>query len=120
MLSVPSRDPGQRLQDIIDNIDAVRGFIADMSFDSFASDRKTYYAVVRALEIISEASRRLPDDLKSRHHVVDWQAIAAAGNIYRHEYEAVIPAVIWHTATQQLRPLEEIAKEELMRIDQPG
>jgi uncharacterized protein with HEPN domain len=90
---MPSRDPGQRLQETIDN-EAVRGFIAGMSFDCFGSDRKTYYAVVRALEIISEASRRLPDDLKSRHRVVNWQAIAAAGNIYRHEYEAVIPAVI--------------------------
>jgi uncharacterized protein with HEPN domain len=90
---VPSRNPGQRLQDIIENIEAVR-------------------------EIISEASRRLPDDLKSKHPGVDWQAIAAAGNVYRHEYEAVVPAVVWHTATQQLHPLEVIARKELAQIDE--
>jgi uncharacterized protein with HEPN domain len=115
---VPSRDPGQRLQDIIENIEAVRTFIADMSFESFAADRKTLYAVLRALEIISEASRRLPDDLKAKHRGVDWQAIAAAGNVYRHEYEAVLPAVVWRTATQQLHALEAIAREALAQIDQ--
>jgi uncharacterized protein with HEPN domain len=52
-------------------------------------DQKTVCAVVRGLEIISEASRRLPDDLKAGHPGIDWVAIAAAGNVYRHEYEGV-------------------------------
>ena len=56
---------------------------------AFAQDRKTVYAVVRALEIISEASRRLPTEITGRHAEIDWVAIAAAGNVYRHEYEAV-------------------------------
>ena len=56
-----------------------------MAFGDFARDRKTVYAVARALEIISEASRRLPDELKTRHPEIDWPAVAAAGNIYRHE-----------------------------------
>lgn len=115
MRSVPSRDPGQRLQDIIENIEAARDFLSGMSLEAFTTDRKTYYAVLRALEIISEASRRLPDDLKARHPTINWQAVAAAGNVYRHEYEAVMPAVVWHTVTQELRPLEAIARQELAR-----
>jgi uncharacterized protein with HEPN domain len=118
MRSVPSRNPDQRLQDIIDNIEAVREFIADLDFESFVLDRKTCYAVVRALGIISEASRRLPADLKAKLESIDWQSIAAAGNIYRHEYEAVILGLVWHTATQELHPLELVAREELARIDQ--
>jgi uncharacterized protein with HEPN domain len=58
-----------------------------MDFAAFVADRKTVYAVVRALEIISEASRRLPAELKDRHPEIDWIAVTAAGNIYRHEYE---------------------------------
>jgi uncharacterized protein with HEPN domain len=46
-----------------------------MRFGEFARDRKTVYAVTRALEIISEASRRLPDELKSRHPEIDWPAV---------------------------------------------
>jgi uncharacterized protein with HEPN domain len=66
-----SKNPAQRLRDIIENIDAIRSFIAGMSFEKFAGDRKTVYAVMRALEIISEASRRLPGDLKLRHPEID-------------------------------------------------
>jgi len=52
------------------------------TFQAFRAERKTVYAVVRALEIISEASRRLPDELLRRHPEIDWAAIAAAGNVY--------------------------------------
>ena len=78
---MPSKNPSQRLKDIVDNIDAIRAFTAGMTLDDFAADRKTTYAVTRALEIISEASRRLPDDLKRRNAGVDWVAVAAAGEI---------------------------------------
>jgi hypothetical protein len=57
---------------------------------------------VRALEIISEASRRLPNDLLHRHPEIDWAAVAAAGNVYRHEYEAVDEALIWYTVRHGL------------------
>ena len=93
---MPSKNPAQRLRDIIDNIDAVRTFTAGMAFEDFVRDRKTVYAVTRALEIVSEASRRLPDDLKNRQPGVDWQAVAAAGNVYRHEYEVVDNALVWY------------------------
>lgn len=115
---MPSRNPSQRLQDIIDNIEAIGSFISETDFASFEADQKTLYAVSRALEIISEASKRLPDNLKTRHPHIDWRSIAAAGNIYRHEYEAIVPSAVWHTATQQLKPLATMAKEELERVDQ--
>lgn len=86
---MPSKNPAQRLSDIIDNIEAVQSFTANLDFEAFRADRKTVYAVVRALEIISEASRRLPAELLQRRSEIDWTAVAAAGNVYRHEYEAV-------------------------------
>ncbi|MEK7404778.1 MAG: HepT-like ribonuclease domain-containing protein [Acidobacteriota bacterium] len=52
------------------------------------------------MEIISEASRRLPAELKDRHPEIDWVAVAAAGNVYRHEYEAVDEGIIWRTVAQ--------------------
>jgi uncharacterized protein with HEPN domain len=90
-----SKNPAQRLSDILNNIDAIESFTAEISFEAFCLDRKTLYAVVRALEIISKASRRIPDELIHRHAAIDWQAIAAAGNIYRHEYDAVDEALLW-------------------------
>jgi uncharacterized protein with HEPN domain len=78
---MPSKNPAQRLSDIIENVDAIDAFAADLDLQSFRADRKTVYAVVRALETISEASRRLPDELLHRHPEIDWAAIAAAGNV---------------------------------------
>jgi len=60
---MPSKNPAQRLRDIADNIDAIGAFTAGMEIEAFAVDRKTLYAVVRALEIVSAASRRLPAEL---------------------------------------------------------
>jgi uncharacterized protein with HEPN domain len=60
------------IEDIIENIDAAQDFLGTLSVEAFTADRRTVYAVVRALEIISEASRRLPDDLKLRHPHLLW------------------------------------------------
>ena len=99
---MPSKNPAQRLRDILDNIEAIELFTAGQDFPEFARDRKTVYAVTRALEIISEASRRVPEELKNRYPEIDWPAVAAAGNVYRHAYEAVDEAWVWHTVRHSL------------------
>ena len=68
-----------------------------MNFGAFVGDVRTVYAVIRCLEIISEASRRLPDDLKARHPSMEWKKMAGAGNIYRHNYEDVASQFVWDT-----------------------
>jgi uncharacterized protein with HEPN domain len=110
-----SKNPAQRLRDILDNIDAIRSFAAGMDFSAFTRDRRTVYATTRALEIVSEASRRLPEDLKGRHPEIDWAAVAAAGNVYRHEYEAVDEAQLWQTVQHGLDALREAAAAEFER-----
>lgn len=80
---MPYKNPAQRLQDILDSIEAIDEFITGMGFDDFVLSRRTRYAVTRAFEIISEAFRRLPDELRARHSGLDWPAIAAAGNVRR-------------------------------------
>jgi uncharacterized protein with HEPN domain len=60
-------------------------FVRDFDRDAFKADLRTVYAVTRCLEIISEASRRLPDELKARHPAIAWRQMAAAGNVYRHD-----------------------------------
>jgi len=114
-----SKNPAQRLRDILDNIDAIGRFTAGITFEEFVSDRKTVYAVTRALEIISEASRHLPEELRKRHPGIDWPAVAAAGNIYRHEYEGVDDGLVWHTVQQGLAPLRDVAMAELQRPGRP-
>lgn len=66
---------------IIENIEAAQYFIADMSFEDFAEDRRTLYAVTRCLEIVSEASRRVDEETRMRHAHIPWRQIADAGNV---------------------------------------
>jgi len=68
--------------------------------------------VTRCLEIISEASRRLPNDVKARYPEVPWARIAGAGNVYRHDYEDVLASALWHTVRNQLTGLERAVQRE--------
>lgn len=77
------------LADLLHNIQLAEQFTRGLRFEEFRDDLMPVYAVVRCLEIISEASRRLSDALKSRHPTIPWREIAGAGNIYRHDYEDV-------------------------------
>ena len=78
------------------------------------------YAVTRCLEIISEASRRLPDDLKARHLSIAWRDMAGAGNIYRHDYEDVAAEHVWDAVQIDLPPLRAVTAQELAAVDPPS
>jgi uncharacterized protein with HEPN domain len=105
---MPSKKPEVRLRDIRDNIRLARSFVAGFSLSKFKADRRTIYAVVRCLEIISEASRRLPARVRSRHPNIPWREIAGAGNVYRHDYEEVSKVMIWNTVKALPELLEAV------------
>jgi uncharacterized protein with HEPN domain len=101
------------LRDIAHHIDLATHFVAGLAYEAFAADTRTVYAVIRCLEIISEASRRLPDDLKTRHPAIAWRDMAGAGNIYRHDYEDVLAQQVWDTVQIDLPPLRGVINQEL-------
>ena len=73
-------------------------------------------ATIRTLEVVSEATRHLPEDLKAKHRDIDWRAVADAGNAYRHGYDVLDPDRIWETAVRALPPLASIAYDELTAL----
>jgi len=93
------------LCDIRDNILFAWEFVEGLDYDRFKKSRLHFYAVTRALEIISEASRRLPDDLRGRHPHLPWRSIRDVGNFYRHEYDNVAESYVWATEHNHLAPL---------------
>src|SRR3954466_7007208 len=113
MRSMPSRAEEHSLRDILFHIDLATEFVAGFDRDTFKSDLRTLYAVTRCLEIISEASRRLRDDLKARHPAVAWKQMAGAGNVYRHDYEDVAAQFAWETVARALPPLRAVMLVEL-------
>ena len=109
----------RRLNDIRHHIEMGKGFIVGIDYEAFKDDNLRIYAVTRCLEIISEASRRLPDELKARHPSIEWREMAAAGNIYRHEYEDVAARGVWHTLTVSLPLLHDVIGQELNGLSSP-
>ena len=104
------------LIDIRHHIGLAQGFVASTNYESFKDDDLRLYAVTRCLEIISEASRRLPDELKARHPSIEWRDMAAAGNIDRHEYEDVAAGRVWRTLTVSLPLLLAVIEQELQAL----
>src|SRR6266403_3952471 len=104
---------------IVYHIELARQFTAGFDYDTFRDDARTVYAVTRCLEIISEASRRLPDELKARHPAIAWKEMAGAGNIYRHDYEDVAASYVWITVQNRLPPLRAATEQELAGIGSP-
>lgn len=105
------------LNDIRHNIALAMQFTSGFDLPAFQDDPRTIYAVTRCLEIISEASRRLPDDLKSRHADIEWKQMAGAGNIYRHDYEDVAAHYVWETVRLALPALLTAVTDELNRLE---
>ena len=91
-------------------------FVAGMDFDMFKQDRKAFFAATRALEIVSEAARRLPEELRARHPGSPWRAIMGSGNIYRHNCDNVAHHAVWHTIHAELPALAAVIAEEIAKL----
>ena len=105
------------LRDMAYHIDLATDFAKGFSEAEFRADLRTVYAVTRCLEIISEASRRLPVEMKARHPEIAWKDIAGAGNAYRHDYEDVAAQHVWDTVCIDLPPPRAAVERELTEID---
>jgi uncharacterized protein with HEPN domain len=109
------RTPVERLQDIAECIEKVGRFLEGKSFSDFANDALVHDAVVRNLEIISEASRHITEELKAEVPEVPWRKVADMGNWLRHAYEKTEDAILWETIQSGLPALDAAVKRLLAR-----
>ena len=99
------RDKG-RLEHILEAIDRVFQFTNDISRDDFKKDSILYFAIVKNIEIIGEASYMLSTEFKESHPDTDWKVIVAMRHFLVHGYYQVDPDEIWNVVTQDLQPLK--------------
>ena len=100
------------VEDMLTAISHIEDDIAGHDRDSFRADRRARQLLERNIEIISEASRRLPEAVQASETAVPWPQVRAIGNILRHEYRSVVADVLWDTATSDIRSL----KSAMLRI----
>ena len=101
------------LSDIIEAIERVRGVLGDSSLEVFEADWQKQWLVERGVEIVSEASRHLTDELKARHLGIPWTKVAGIGNILRHNYGNIAAPIMWKLVRDELVPLERVCRDEL-------
>jgi len=104
------------VEDILESVEKIEEYVKDMTLDDFKQDRKTTDAVVRNFEIIGEASRYIPDDIKIKFQNVDWKAIAGLRNRIAHEYFGISLAIVWEIIKGEL----PILKEQMKEISEKG
>jgi uncharacterized protein with HEPN domain len=96
------RDVGVYLDDILDAAGKAVQFTKGMSFDEFQRDERTSYAVIRALEILGEAAKNVPDSVRRRAPELPWQDMAGMRDKLIHAYHGVDLAVVWKTVQGDL------------------
>jgi uncharacterized protein with HEPN domain len=103
-----TKNPLVRLYHIRDEINGVALTLAGVDFDSYAASYSLKRTVERALQIISEAVKALPDDFLDRYPTSDWDRIRSLGNFLRHEYHHIDLEQLWLIATEKLPELRPI------------
>ena len=96
-----ARDKG-RLDDIIEYSDRAMQFMQGKSFEDFTSDSVVYYAVMKNVEVVGEATFMLTKAYKAAHPETPWKMIESMRHILVHDYTHVIPRILWGTVTEDL------------------
>lgn len=106
------------LEDILDAAEKAQAFVEGTTYEAFVNDDKAVFAVIRALEVIGEATKRLSETLRDEYPQVPWSSMAGMRDKLIHDYGNVDRRLVWRTvqeelpeAQQQLRTIVEELEE---------
>jgi uncharacterized protein with HEPN domain len=106
-----AREIADYLQDIIDSISDIGSFIEGMSLEDFTKDKKTVNAVLRSIEVMGEASRKIPEEIRSRYPQMPWKKMTGMRDKLIHEYHGVDLDTVWQTLHDDIPPLKNKVQE---------
>jgi len=111
-----SRDYRLYLDDIKSACQKVARYTSDLRFEQFITDEKTHDAVIHNLEIIGEAAKHIPDEVRQRYSEIEWRKISGMRDIVAHEYFGIDDEIVWdviqHQAPKLLQQVTEILTAE--------
>jgi uncharacterized protein with HEPN domain len=113
------RDRSLYLKDILNAVESIETFMAGMDFEAFRTDDKTASAVIRKLEVIGEAVKQLPEEVRQRYPDIPWKQVAGMRDKLIHFYFGVEPALIWQTVNNRLPALKATIREMLEHGELP-
>lgn len=99
-----------RLLDIVDAIDNIRTALEGCTFETFRTHSLIRPAVERYFEILCEASRHVPENVREANPDIPWRKVADLGNVLRHAYFNTDPAILWDIYANHLDQLEAVVR----------
>jgi len=115
---MPSSDPVQRFQDILDNIELIRSYLATTTKDEFAKGGMVYDATCYCFLRLAEAAAKLGDVAESLAPDISWDRVRGLGNHLRHGYDGIDPDVLWDAADLQFPALEAAVRSAIESLEQ--
>lgn len=100
------KDPALYLNHILDSIGLIQRYVRDADFESFLDDQEKQDAIVRRIEIMGEAVKNLPNDVRGANANVPWAQIAGMRDKVIHDYMGVDPELVWTVAKELVGPLK--------------
>lgn len=107
------RDIRAYIVDIMTSIEQIETFISGMTYPSFCGDIKTINAVIRSLEVMGEAAKKIPDTMRDAYPAVPWKNMSGMRDKLIHEYFGVDHRMVWAVCTEELPPLKPIIQAML-------
>ena len=112
-----SRDIALYVKDILENMCDAEEFVQGLSYDQFAADKKTLNAVVRALEIVGEAAKNVPDSVRLRHPAVPWKEMAGMRDKAIHFYFGVDREAVWFAVKERIPTVKPMIEQVLRDLE---
>jgi uncharacterized protein with HEPN domain len=103
-----TKNPLARLGHIRDEIEGITGALRNVDRNAFSKNYLLRRAAERALLIISEAAKALPNNLTGRYPAIDWRGVRGLGDVLRHDYERVDADTLWEILTEKLPELAPV------------
>jgi uncharacterized protein with HEPN domain len=107
-MSTKTRDISDYLDDIATAINEAEEFTSNMTYETCASDRKTVNAVIRSLEVLGEATKRIPASFRQKHPDIPWSKMAGMRDVLIHDYMGVDLKTVWKVVKERLPELNSL------------
>lgn len=102
------REMADYLDDILTAIADVEEFTRGMYYETFAEDKKTVNAVIRSLEVLGEATKRIPTSFRQKHPDIPWSKMVGMRDVLIHDYMGVDLKTVWKVAQERLTELKPL------------
>jgi uncharacterized protein with HEPN domain len=106
------------LEDVIEYCDKAQNFVEGITFEEFCSDEKTFLAVTRVLEIIGEALKNIPEEVRSKYPEIPWREIIGFRNTVAHVYFGINTKIVWNSAKEDTKFLKPHIQKILDNLEE--